>query len=112
MQVQGNERQRLEPRSETRLRLADPLCDCTDASPFAGVQVEDPVGLAEPKGAQNDGLGGVGPRHASSLERPSTESEKGVSTLEQREADSPLHDSLVRLLRAGEGAAPFAGACV
>ena len=57
-------RERLEPRPEARLRLADALCDCADASAVCRVQVEDAIRLAEPERAQHDRLGLVAAGHA------------------------------------------------
>ena len=53
-------RERLEPRAEARLRLADALRDRADAAAVERVEVEDAVGLAEADRAQHDGLGLVG----------------------------------------------------
>ena len=56
--------ERLEPRAEARLRLADAFRDRAHAPAIERVQVEDPVGLAEPERAQDDRLRLVGPPHA------------------------------------------------
>ena len=57
-------RERLEPRPEARLRLADALRDRADASAVCRVQVEDAIRLAEPERAQHDRLGLVAAGHA------------------------------------------------
>ena len=57
-------RERLEPRAEAGLRLADPFGDGAYAPAVVRVEVEDAVGLAEPKRPQHDRLRLVGPPHA------------------------------------------------
>ena len=49
VQHQLDVRERFEPRTETRLRLADALRDRADPASFGGVDVQDPVGLGEPQ---------------------------------------------------------------
>jgi hypothetical protein len=61
MQEQLDVAQRLEPGAEARLRPADALCDCPDATTVERVEMQYPVGLAESEGAQDDSLRLVGP---------------------------------------------------
>ena len=58
--MQLDVRERLEPRAEAGLRLADALRDRADAAAVERVEVEDAIGLAEPERAEDDGLGLVG----------------------------------------------------
>jgi glutaredoxin 3 len=53
--------QRLQPRSEARLRSPDTFCHSADATALERVEVKDAVCLAEPERSQDDGLGLVGP---------------------------------------------------
>ena len=72
MQKQVDVRKRLEARPKSRLRLPDPFRDSADASPVERVQVQHPIRLSKPKGAQNDRFGSIrtSPGHGSfSLER-------------------------------------------
>jgi hypothetical protein len=57
-------RERLEPRTEARLRLADSLGDGADPTSVERVEVKDAVGLAEPERSEHYGFGLVGPPHA------------------------------------------------
>ena len=57
VQHQLDVRERLEPRAEARLRLADALRDRADPAAVGRVDVQDPVGLAEPERAKHDRLG-------------------------------------------------------
>ena len=60
VQHQLDVRERLEPRAEARLRLADALRDRADPAALGGVEVQDPVGLREAHRAEDDRLGLVG----------------------------------------------------
>jgi glutaredoxin 3 len=51
--------ERLQARAESRLRLADTLGDGADTPAVEGVQVQHPVGLPEPKRAEDDSFGPV-----------------------------------------------------
>ncbi len=60
--------ERLEPRPEPRARATRALGDRTDPALIGREEVQDPVGLAEPDGAQHDSLDLPRPRaHSSSL---------------------------------------------
>ena len=61
VQHQLNMRQRLEPRAEARLRLADAFRDRADPSAARRVEMQDPVRLGEAERAQHDRLRLVGP---------------------------------------------------
>ena len=61
-------RERLEPRPEAALRLADALRDRPEPAVLARIQVKHPVGLAEADRAEHDGLRLQRARHAPSLE--------------------------------------------
>ena len=56
-------RERLEPRAEARLRLADALRHRAHAAAVERVQVEDAIGLAVAERPEHDGLRLVGPPH-------------------------------------------------
>ncbi len=58
-------RERLEPRAEARLRLADSLRDRADPAAVGRVHVEDAVGLAEAERAEDDRLRLVRATHQS-----------------------------------------------
>ena len=98
-------RERLEPAAEAGLRLADALRDGADAAAVGRVEVEDAVGLAEADRAEDDGLGLVGAsgHGSSSLGDGNGPSRFCVKT--GGGPDSDVYDAVVRLLRAGEGAA-------
>ncbi len=64
--------ERLEPGAESGRRSPHSLGERTDTPAGQRVQVEHPVGLAEPQRAQNDRFGLVrAGRHAASVEVPS-----------------------------------------
>ena len=56
MEHQLDVRERLQPRTKARLRLADPFRDRANPAAFKGVEVQDAVGLGEPQRTEHDGL--------------------------------------------------------
>ena len=87
--------QRLQARAEAGLRLAHALRDRADAALVERVQVEHPVGLAEPHRAQDDRLAswsaaGHGP---SVRARPRRESSRRPSTVEALMAGSAMYST-------------------
>src|SRR6266540_588011 len=105
--------QRLETSAEARLRLPDSLRDGADPATLERVEMEDSIRLAEPERAEHDGLRLVAPPgHRPSLVLALAESVWPLGRCRNDGQDPCLHDAVVRLLRAGEGAARFEGPCV
>ena len=65
VQHQLDVRERLEPAAEARLRPPHALRDGAHAAALGRVDVQHPIGLAEPERAQHDRLRPVRPRHRS-----------------------------------------------
>ena len=61
VKVQRDLAERLEPGADARAGAPDSLRDRTDPAALRREQMEDPVCLAEPQRAQDDGLRPVGP---------------------------------------------------
>src|SRR5205085_567182 len=102
-------RERLEPGAEARLRLAHPLGDRADAAVSLGVEVEDAIRFSEPDRPEHDSFR---PVRASGHVPSSLGTASGRNALRHlcvvsgNAQDPDLYDTLVRLLRAREDAAP------
>ena len=57
MQHELDVRERLEASSEARFRLSHTLCHCAYPAAVVGIEMQNAIGLAEPKRAEHDGLG-------------------------------------------------------
>src|SRR4029078_5283133 len=95
---------RFEPGPDPRFRLPDALCDRPDPAPAPGVEVEDPVGLAEAQRAQDARLRLVAAPHPlPSLETPPGNPRPDLYVENHSEADYDVYDSLVRIFGARLG---------
>jgi glutaredoxin 3 len=86
-------RQRLEPRTETGFRPANALRNRTDTAPVERVEMEYPIRLPEPQGAEHEGFGLVCARHGLKSRFRVGRNRPGVSTVTQMMARIQMYST-------------------